>query len=193
MKKIQKISSHLLWIFNLLLIAIPLLCIIRWIFMSAKTRGVFSMANFFFVGTLDKTIQTPEGFVTLSTVSWTPMLQLLGFGADIIGLLPYLSSLFILKEIFKNYQKREIFSMRNAILYRRLGILFLLDALLIQSLSETLMVLAVTFTNPPGHRYLTVSLGTPNLTSLFYGILVIVVSWVMLEASKLHDEQKFTI
>ena len=33
------------------------------------------------------------------------MLQLLGFSADIIGLLPFLISLFVLRVIFKNYQK----------------------------------------------------------------------------------------
>lgn len=47
--------------------------------------------------------------------------------------------------------------------------------------------------NPPGHRYLSISFGTPNLSSLFYGVLVIVVSWVMREASELHDEHTFTI
>jgi hypothetical protein len=154
---------------------------IQWIFISTKTSG------------FGKTIQTPEGYINLSNVSWTPMLQLLGFSADMVGILPFLISLFVLKAIFKNYQDGEVFSVRNAILYRRLGTLFLIDALLIKSLSQTLMVLAVTFTSPPGHRYLSVSFGMPNLTSLFYGILVIIVSWVMLEASKLHDEQKFTI
>lgn len=191
MNRIQKISAYLLFTFNVLLIAVPLLSIIQWIFISKKTSDVSGVINFF--GIFEKTIQTPEGYVNLSSVSWTPLLQLLGFSTDIIGLLPFLISLFILKAIFKNYQKGEIFSVRNAIQYRRLGALFLLDALLIKSLSQTLMVLAVTFTNPPGHRYLTISFGTPNLTALFYGILVIIVSWVMLEASRLHDEQKFTI
>ena len=191
MNRIQKVSSHLLLIFSILLSAVPLLTMIQWIFISTKTSDVSDVINFF--GIFEKTIQTPEGYVNLSNVSWTPLLQLLGFGADMIGLLPFLISLFILKAIFKNYQKGEIFSVRNAIQYRRLGGLFLLDALLIKSLSQTLMVLSVTLTNPPGHRYLTISFGTPNLTSLFYGILVIIVSWVMLEASKLHDEHKFTI
>ena len=191
MSKIQKVSAYLLTIFNVLLISTPLIIIVQWIFINTKVTNIPAFINFF--GLFEKVISTPEGYVNLSNVSWTPMLQLLGFSADIVSILPFLISLFVLKMIFKNYQKGEIFNVRNAILYQRLGTLFLLDALLIKSLSHTLMVLAVTFTNPPGHRYLTVSFGTPNLTSLFYGILVIIVSWVMLEASKLHDEQKFTI
>lgn len=191
MNRIQKVSAHLLLILGILLIVVPLLYIIQWLFISTKTSDVSGVINFF--GIFEKTIQTPEGYVNLSNVSWTPILQLLGFSADIVGILPFLISLFVLRAIFENYRKGEIFSVRNAILYRRLGALFLLDALLIKSLSQTLLVLVVTFASPPGHRYLTISYGAPNLTSLFYGILVIIVSWVMLEASKLHDEQKFTI
>jgi hypothetical protein len=108
-------------------------------------------------------------------------------------LLPFLLSLLVLKSIFKNYQQGEIFSTANALHYKKLGWLFFLDALLIKSLSNTLLVLAVTLTNPPGHRWITISYGTPNLKALFCGMLVIIISWVMLEASKLHDDQQFTI
>lgn len=191
MNRIQKISSYLLVIFRGLLIIIPVLFIIQWFFISTTKSDISNALNFF--GIFEKTIQTPEGYINLNTVAWTPILKLLGFSAGMIGVLPFLISLFVLKAIFANYQRGEIFSVKNAILYRKLGILFLLDALLIKSLSQTLMVLAVTFTNSPGHRYLTVSFGAPNLTSLFYGMLVLLVSWVMLEASKIYEENKFTV
>jgi hypothetical protein len=191
MSKIQKISSYLSLIFSGLLILIPLRSIVQWVFIRTKTSDVSDMINIF--GILEKTIQTPEGYVNLSHVSWTRILQLLGFSADVVGLLPFLISLFVIKQIFNSYQKGEVFTVKNAILYRKLGGLLLLDALLMKSLSQTLMVLAVTFTNPPGHRYLSISFGTPNLTSLFYGVLVIIVSWVMLEASKIYEEQKLTV
>jgi hypothetical protein len=177
MNKIQKISSYLLLLFNLIIITIPLYISAEWIFINA----------------LEKNIQTPEGYVNLTNISWTSILKLLGFSAEIIGVLPFIISLFFLKAIFENYKKRDIFTIKNAILYRRLGFLFLISALVIKPLSEMLMILAVTFTNPPGHRYLTISYGTPNFISLFYGILVIIVSWVMLEANRMNDEQKFTI
>lgn len=191
MNQIQKMSSYLLLIFNGLMILIPLIFIIQWFFISTKTSDVSDLVNFF--GILEKTIHTPGGYVNLSTVAWTPSLKLLGFSADIVGVAPFLMSLFLLKSIFSHYKKGEIFSTRNAILYRRLGILYLADALLIKSLSQTMMILAVTLTNPPGHRYLSVSFGTPNLSSLFYGVLVMIVSWVMLEASKIYEETKFTV
>lgn len=191
MTKIQKISSYLLVVFNILIVMIPLFLSVQWIFVSLKTTDVPDVINFF--GMLEKTIHTPEGYVNLSNISWTPLLKLLGFCAELIAVSPFLVSLFFLKKLFVHYRNGEIFTKRNAILYRKLGLLYLIDALFIKSLSETLIVLAVTLTNPPGHRYLSISFGTPNLSSLFYGVLIIIVSWIMSEANKLHDEHKFTI
>lgn len=191
MNKIQKISSYLLIVFNVLLIALPLYVLIQWLFMEIKTTDVPSSINFF--GLLERVVQTPEGIVNLSTVHWTPLLKILGCSADILNSIPLILSLFVLKSIFRNYQKGEIFTTANATQYRRLGWLFFLDALLIKPLSDTLLILAVTFTNPPGHRYLSVGFGTFNMTALFCGILVIVMSWVMLEGSKLRDDQQLTI
>lgn len=191
MSKIQKISSSLLTIFNILIVMNPVYLIMQWVCIALKTTNILNLINFF--GMLEKTIQTPEGYVNLNNLSWTPGLQLLGFTADLIGALPFIISLFFLKKIFTSYKDGEIFTATNAELYQKLGALYLIDAALVKSLSQTLMILAVTMSNPPGSRYLSISFGTPNLSSLFYGTLVIIVSWVMLEASKLHDEQKFTI
>jgi hypothetical protein len=191
MNKIQKISSYIVLILKILMIFFPCFIILTWFFISNKPTQGSLITGFF--ATLENTIHTPHGAIDLHTVAWTPMLKLLGCCADVIGNLPFLVSLFFLKALFSHYQKGDIFSQRNPILYRYLGALYVADALFIKSLSQTLMGLAVTLTYPPGHRYLTISLGTPNLSSLFYGMLVIIVSWVMLEASKLHDEHKFTI
>lgn len=191
MNKIQRISSYLLVVFNVLIVMVPLFLVVQWIFISLKTTDVSDVINFW--GMLDKTIQTPEGYVNLSTVAWTPALKLLGFCAALLGALPFLISLFFLKRLFSYYRDGETFTRRNAILYRKLGLLYLIDALFIKSLSQTLMILAVSLPSPPEHRYLSISFGLPNLSSLFYGVLVILVSWVMLEASKMHEEHQFTV
>ncbi len=191
MSRIQKISFYLLVVFHILIVMTPLFVSVQWIFISLKTTDTANVINFF--GILEKTIQTPEGYVNLNNISWTPLLKLLGFCSDLIAVSPFLISLFFLKKLFVHYKDGEIFTKRNALIYRKLGVLYLIDALFIKSLSQTLMILAVTMTNPPGSRYLSISFGTPNLSSLFYGVLVIIASWVMLEANKLHDEHKFTI
>jgi Protein of unknown function (DUF2975) len=186
--KIQRVSRYLLVIFNALLVILPLFVIIQWLFIDTDT-----IKNLLDQGFLQKPISTPEGYVNLSTIHWSFLAKIIGLLAQSVGLLPLFLSLFVLKSIFLNYRKGEIFSTINASHYRHLGWLFFLDALIAQPLSNLLMVLAVTLTNPPGHRYITLSFGTPNIEALFCGMLVIVISWIMLEASKLHDEQKFTV
>jgi hypothetical protein len=115
------------------------------------------------------------------------------FIAYAISLLPIFLSFFVFKAIFKNYRKGDFFTAINAGYYRYLGWLFFLEALLAKPLSDGLMMVTVTLSNPSGHRHLALSWGIPSLEVLFCGTLLIVISWVMLEASKLQDEQKLTV
>jgi len=188
MTRIQKASVYLLSIFNILLIVLPLKTIMPWILVETGQT-----TNDFAEGFYLTTIQTPEKLVKLSEVDWTLLSETIAISSSILGILPLFLSLFVLKAIFHNYKNGEIFSMENTRYYSRLGWLFFLNALLIKPISDSLMVLAVTLSNPPGHRYITIGFGTPNLEAIFCGIIVIVISWVMSEASKLHNEQKYTI
>ena len=97
------------------------------------------------------------------------------------------------KVIFSNYKIGEIFNLDNAKYYNFLGWMFFIHAVIAKPISEGLMVLAVTLANPVGERYISISFGTPNLASIFYGIIVLVVSWVMLEAAKIKEEQSLII
>ena len=188
MNQIKKVSSYLLTTFNVLLIALPLCIVIQWLFIDTSM-----LKNLLAEGIIGRPIQTPEGCVNLSTIHWTTLSKNIGLSADIFGLIPLFLSLFVLKSIFRNYQKGEIFTITNAKHYKHLGWLFFFDALLVKPISDLLMALAVTFSNPPGHRCLSLGFGAPSIAAIFGGILVIVISWVMIEGSKLHDDQKFTI
>lgn len=188
MHRIQKISSYLLIVFNVLIIALPLSTVMTWLFIETEfVKNIISHSPLF------KYVLTPEGFISLSEIKWTLTSKIIGFVACTLGALPIFLSLFSLKSIFQNYQKGKIFTITNAQHYRRLGVLFFLDALLATPIGDTLMILAATLSNPPGHRYISISFGPPNVEALFCGILVMVISWVMLEASKLHEEQQLTI
>ena len=191
MDKIQRISRLFVKLFYALIITTPLFLVLQWAYVDAAPGFIRDALTS--IGTIPRMVQTPEGAVNLTTLTWTPLLKLLGFCADFVDSLAYLLSLFVLKTLFSWYAKGDIFSAQNARQYRRLGLLYVAHALLMQPLGETLLILAVTATNAPGHRYVSVSFGTPNLSSLFYGGLIILVSWVMLEASKMSQENALTI
>lgn len=189
MHKIQTISTYMVALFNFLLIATPLFIIFSWIFIETEGFKILTEQIL-----LRKPIVTPLGTFNLSQLNWTPLAQGVGIFADILSSLPLFLSFLLLKKLFQNYQKGEIFNLSNAKHYRHLGWLFFLEALLTKPISEGLMVTAATMTQPIGTpRYFTIGIGTPNLETIFCGILIIIISWVMIEASKLNDEQKFTI
>lgn len=187
MDRIQKVSSYILVAFTVLLIGLPLVEVLKWLYI--ETEFVKNVPWPGFLGV----IPTPEGPVDLRNVPWTTVSKSIGFLASLIGLLPMYGGLFLLKSIFKNYQKGDIFIGDNARSYRLVGWMFILNAFLIKPLNDGLMVLSVTLSNPPGHRMISFGFGTPNLEAIFCGFVVIVISWVMLEASRLREEQEYTI
>lgn len=175
MPQIQRVSRYLILAFNFLLIAVPCFVIVQ---------GFIDQ---------DQMISTPEGFVNVRSLSWSSGAKPLWLTGIAINMFPIFLSLFVLKTLFRNYQIGEIFTEKNAMQYRKLGMLFFSYALIAEPLSNLFTILAATLSNPPGHRYLQLALGTPNLEALFCGILVLVISWIMREATKIHDEQTLTV
>lgn len=193
MNRIQKVSTYLLFIFNSLLVLLLPWLAARWFFAETDTTHPVLTQIFSYSLSHATIIETPTGLVHLDAIAWTPLLHMVGFASRIVDVLPLFLSFFVLKAIFRNYQQGEVFSKSNANHYQALGWLFFLDALIAKPLANLLIVLAATYANPVGHRYLVLSFGMLNIESLFCGALVIVISWVMREASILQDDQKFTI
>lgn len=181
MFSIQRFSGYFLSFLNLLFLILPLWLVGRWAFVE-------TLAPYFFTP-----IQTPDGVVNVTGLNLSILSRSLGFFGDFISCLPFLISLFFLKRLFKNYQKGNIFSLENVYSYRKLGWLCFWDGLLAKPLQQAFMTVAATLSNPPGHRCIMVSFGTPNLEALFWGILVLAVSWVMAEGYKIQEDQNLTI
>ena len=179
MHQTQKMSTFVILILKFLLILIPLhLIFIEW--------GAFKSFSIFITK-----IETPEGIVILDQLSFLPRtICCLG---EMIGRLPLFIGLMILLKLFNNYKKGEIFSLQNIKYYQYLGWLFFLDALVARSLSDLIMIGGATLSNPPGHRYISLSFGTPNVEALFCGLLVLVISWIMREGYRLQEEQKLIV
>lgn len=186
MNRIRKTSSYLIGLFNLLIITLPVAYSLFWLCIGTSWIPHFIVQGLF-------PLQTPQGVILLSKVAWTPLTKIIGFGSDLIGQLPFFIGLLVLRSIFKNYKHGAIFTIDNASSFSKLGWLFLAQAFITTPLSRSLLMIAATFSNHPGHRYLSIEFGTYSIESLFCGIIMIIISWVMLEASKLQEEQTFTI
>lgn len=188
MVKIQQVSTYMYYGILFLLGIMPIFMIAQWMLLEWEP-----FRHLVAKGILFKPVSTPEGYVNLAAIKISPLGKTVGIlGTFVLSGFTYWG-LIILSQLFKNYRCGEIFSAVNTYKYKYLGYLFFLDGLIAKPFGEMLSVLAVTLSNPPGHRYLTISFGTPNVETLFVGVIIIVVSWVMLEAYKLKADSELTI
>lgn len=188
MNKIQKVSRCLVYCVNVLLVVVSLGVCLRWLFVdSALVKSLMH------VGLLENFMRTPEGVRSLLDLHWTSGAKALMLLAGIIRVAPLVGALCLLRCLFGSYQRGVVFSQSNALRYGRLGQCFLLDALVAQPISHTLNILGLTLMNEPGHRYLSLAFGTLNLEMLFCGVCIVVISWVMREASHMEDEYQLTV
>ncbi len=188
MNNIKKVSSYLIYVFNFLLVAIPALLIAQWVLIDWHPFKELIAKGMFF-----NLITSPQGYINLADVKFTFLTRILGFIGCVIDELPTILSIVIFKLLFQNYKKGNIFSLENAKKYNQIGWLCFVNGLITAPLAGMFMVAAATLSNPPGQRYISVSFGTVNLESLFYGILIIVISWVMVEGYKLQEDSQYTI
>ena len=121
---------------------------------------------------------------------WTLDSRVVAAAAIAIYRLPLFLGLFAVKDIFSNYQNGDIFTTANAKHYRRLGIIFFLDALITTPIGGALMSVAATLSKS---AKVFITFGTTNFQAMFCGALIIVISWVMLEGSKINEENKYTV
>jgi len=188
MENIQKLSSYLKTTFQILTFAVPVFICLLWLLLewtpcnNAIKEGMFL-----------EVVTTPEGIVNLATHELTPVSKLIGCFAYLLGSLPYILGYISLKTLFQNYQRNNIFTSANTKIYKRIGWLAFLNGIFFIPITQTLMVLAVTLSNSPGHRYITVGFGTPSLESILCGLLVVVIALVMQEAQALQEENQLTV
>ncbi|MGL4859242.1 MAG: DUF2975 domain-containing protein [Enterobacteriaceae bacterium] len=83
--------------------------------------------------------------------------------------------------------------MSNTLRYKYLGWCFFIDALIATPLNEILLSIASSMSNPVGERYFGVSFSSFNIMELICGVLLIMISWIMIEGHTLQNEQELTI
>ena len=171
-----------------MMIALPVYIIFQWIFID-----IIATVQNLFLPCSTSSVVVYNDIVHLNQVAWTPLSRLIGCSAQLIEFIPCIGIIYYLSNVFHSYEIGEIFTMKNAQCYYRIGILLFFDALLAKPISGGLWVLAATLSNPVGHRCIRISIGTPNIMALLMGLLVIFISWVMIEGSKIQDEQQLII
>lgn len=123
----------------------------------------------------------PEGFVI------TPTVQVLG---ALVALLPLSLGIYGMVQVwflFGEYAQGRIFTSIAAVRLRRLA-WAVIGAAAAQIVARTAQVLLLTMNNPPGKKVLYVSISSNDYAFLIFGVLLLGIAWVMVEATRLAQE-----
>ena len=188
MQRIQKLSILVSYGLKFFLVALPTLTTMTWYFFNTPW-----IKSLFESGIINYSIKTPKVIMNLHAAPLSISSQWICFSGELIGLLPLWLGLLALIKIFKNYQNQAIFILDNARLYQKLGWLCFLNAFMMRPLSDILLTLGLTFDKGPGHRYIELGFGTPNLQDILMGTMIVIIAQVMIEGHRLQQDQNDTI
>jgi hypothetical protein len=194
MENIQRISLFFRLVFQMIFMALPVLLIMSWIYAPNELLLFSGLIR------LDAIPATYSGmYVYPQGISEKAILHTLDFREKILGCLvsaiPMMVKMFILYtliKLFRLYEKREIFSIYHVRLIRNIGYALLVGQI-IEPIYQFIMGIVLTMNNPPHHRYAAITLDQTNIGILLTALLIILISWIMAEGCKLHEEQQLTI
>lgn len=94
--------------------------------------------------------------------------------------------------LFQLFHKGILFDNKNISLIRRIGYLMVAGEL-IWPLYQAMQSYSLTYMNPPTKKLIMISLGTSNIGTIVTGIIIILASWIIMEAQKLQHDAQLTI
>ena len=98
-----------------------------------------------------------------------------------------LFGLWQVRTLFLNFANGHVFTLASARLLRNFAGSVLAQAIL-GPLSSTALMLAFTLNHPPGRRQFVITLSSQDYLALIVGGVLLAVSWVMVEAASIADE-----
>ena len=174
LRHIQQVSAKFRLLFNALMFSIPVLILLYWLFFNELPIGFKSELPV-----------TANQVLPLSALWLGILVSFIPAGVVIFGITT-------LMELFKLYENAIFFSTKNVKCFRRLGY-SLISWTFANMMFTTLISLVISFNNPAGQRMISFGFDIADIANLIIGAVVVVVSWVMNEASRLEDEQAYTV
>lgn len=189
MNNIKRVSLIFRVIFQIVFVVHPILFVAYWINAPQSLNMFGGMVVFDFI---------PRAYTATASHASAVLHQLSmleKFSAFAASTVPLLIELFIyysLIQLFRLYEQGKIFAQENVMILRRIG-LVLVARQLLNPIYEAIMGLILTWHNPPGHRFAAVTFDQTNFAMLLTALLVLLISWIMMEGCKLREEQQLTI
>jgi len=97
-----------------------------------------------------------------------------------------------LARLFHLYEKGVLFEIENIKIIKQISLLMITGELL-QLLYQPLITAALSFNNPAGQRFASITLGSTNASTLITALVILIASWIVNEAHQLKNEVQLTI
>lgn len=173
-QKISVYSGCLKIIMQLLMIVVPAGLICIWLFIDKFPDH-----------TIDKLFGVKDFYIR-------PLTKTLGV---LITLIPSSIAFLLFNngyKLFALYQKGMILVSENVNCYRKIGLLLILQTFS-NVVTSSLYTIVLTMHNAPGHRSISLGIGSGEFSSLIGGFFLMIIAWVMEEAQKAKEELELTI
>lgn len=179
--KIKSVSRLFKLLFQIIFLTLPVVHLITWIYGPEPL--------FLPLGVVMRAI--PENIPLLHTLSFST--KLLGFLVSAVPLIVVEAMLYFLIKLFGLYQDNEIFSLKNVHYLKKIGYALLVWQLVKPIFDGFLLSMLLTWHNPPGHRFASITIKGLDLAVILTAFLVILISWIMAEGCRLREEQQLTV
>ncbi|GIC75308.1 DUF2975 domain-containing protein [Moritella sp. F3] len=182
MSKIQKQSRRARLFFQSLFVLTPIAVCYYWLTVETSYDFLTSFGIIQVTHNVESYTQLP---LTLTTRILAAIASL--FLCSII-----MYALKVLINLFRSYERNEIFTLDNVMRYQKLGysLFYWVGASIVYG---ALMSVILSFNNPPGERMLAIGFEGLDFLTLVLGFIILIISWVMKEGYILADENDHTI
>lgn len=176
--KIALSSRILSLVSSAFILIIPTTVAGMWLFASEQTL-LSELPSYWFVppgilfqeGTLDHSVRVICAAISL------------------LANLPLILALWHLRKLFDLYKALEVFRAEAATRMKMFAT-FIVAFALLQPIAGAALSLASSINNPPGARFLSISIADTDLATVFLGLTMIVIANVLEEAHKVFEDNK---
>ncbi len=172
--RIQRVSGIFRFLFAALIFFIPIVTLMYWLLFNYLPTG--------FTTELPVAVNQT---LSLNTLLIALLVSIIPMSVAIYGVIN-------LKVLFKLYEEAIVFSEKNVNCIRRLGYT-LIFWVVANFVFVVLISIVLSFNKLPGERIIVAQLGVSDIGTLIIGAVIVLISWVMKEASRLEDEQAHTV
>lgn len=127
--------------------------------------------------------------LTLETIQTTPFALWMGWGISTLHLCIMTWGIWAMAGLFRLLAQAEYFHSQVAMQLRRFGLALLVFGVA-NPLVRLLVVLAVTFENPAGHKAIALSLVMNDVLVVLIGMLMVMLAHALQEAAAIADDNR---